>query len=168
MTTPVLIFQFGEDEAFTLAKLNVNFQALVSAINALAAEQVLQFGPASASAQYLGIGGGTLLGQLAAPSILVGPDGGTKYPVVTTQGATFQGDVEAPAMSVGSPTPFPVVTTNDAATLTTPGIVLQAEAVADPYTPAGATYSQAQAQNIIDLLTELLENLRTAGTLETP
>lgn len=140
MTTPVLLYEFSATEPFTLDKLNVNFQGLASVVNALAAEQVAQFGSASPSAQYLGIGGGTLLGQLAAPSILVGPDGGTKYAVVTT---------------------------NNAATPATRGAVLQAAAVADLSLTAGASYSQAQLQAVINKVDALLAALRTAGVLAT-
>lgn len=140
MTTPVLLYEFSATEPFTIDKLNVNFQGVASTLNALAAEQVLQFGSASPSAQYLGIGGGTLLGQLAAPAILVGPDGGTKYPVVTT---------------------------NDAATEATRGALLQAAAVADLGLTAGAAYNQAQAQAIIDKVDALLAALRVSGALAT-
>lgn len=140
MTTPVLLYEFSATEPFTVDKLNVNFQALVSTVNALAAEQVAQFGLASPSAQYLGIAGGTLLGQLAAPSILVGPDGGTKYPVVTT---------------------------NDAATTATRGAVKQGAAVASLGLTAGVAYSQAQMQAVISKLDELLSAMRVAGLLAT-
>lgn len=141
MTTPVIVQKFGpEDASFSLDALNQNFAAMVAAINALAAETVLQLGvtPGNLSG-YLPITGGTLAGQLTAPSMLVGPVGGTQYPVVTT---------------------------NDAATAGVRGVVKQAAANVDASASAVAVasanaaaqtgaYVQADVQTIATLANEL-------------
>ena len=82
MATPVLLYEFSEDEPFSTEKLNVNFSVLVSSINALAGEQLAQFGDVSANPAFMPVAGGTFLGQIAAPSALV-----SGYAVLTTNDA---------------------------------------------------------------------------------
>lgn len=69
----VTVHRFGVDDPFSLDKLNDVHQALVSAINALAGDDVLQLGvPVDSSPQYMPKTGGEFLGQIKAPSILIG------------------------------------------------------------------------------------------------
>ncbi len=93
MTTPVIVQRFGpEDASFSLDALNQNFAAVAAAVNALAADTLLQLGVTPGNLNgYLPITGGSLAGQVTAPSVLVGPVGGTQYPVVTTNDAATTG-----------------------------------------------------------------------------
>lgn len=69
---PVILHRFDEDNPLELAKVNANFQALVAAINALAGENAVQLGVViDDSPQYMPKTGGTFLGQVAAPALLV-------------------------------------------------------------------------------------------------
>lgn len=142
MSAPVIIPVFGPNgEPFTLERLNEAFAALVAAINALAAQQMLQLGGTPGNnAIYMPVTGGSFHGQITAPSILVGPPNGVQHRVVTT---------------------------NDAASKAVAGVVRMAEAVSD----LGATVSdppaQAEVQAIADKIDELLAALRATGILET-
>lgn len=76
----VVVNRFDEDNPFELDKLNENFQALIAAINALAADDVLSLGViVDSSPQYMPKTGGTFTGQVAMPSAIVGG-----APAVTT------------------------------------------------------------------------------------
>lgn len=93
MTTPVIVLTFGPNgQPFSLEAINDNFAALVAAINALAAEPLLQLGvtPGNLSG-YLPITGGSLQGQITAPSVLIGPVAGPQYPALTTNDAATTG-----------------------------------------------------------------------------
>lgn len=87
MSAPVIILSFSSPggQPFSLNGLDANFAALVAAINALAAEPLLQFGvtPGAASG-FMPVTGGSFAGQITAPSVLIGPVAGPQYPAVTT------------------------------------------------------------------------------------
>ncbi|MEQ8231216.1 MAG: hypothetical protein RLW61_14435 [Gammaproteobacteria bacterium] len=75
----VVLNRFDEDNPLDYDKLNANMQSIVAAINALAGDDVLQLGVVvDDSPQYMPKAGGTFLGQVAAPSLLV-----DSSPVVT-------------------------------------------------------------------------------------
>jgi len=141
MTTPVIVQRFGpEDASFSLDALNQNFAAVVAAVNALAADTLLQLGVTPGNLNgYLPITGGSLAGQVTAPSVLIGPVAGPQYPAVTT---------------------------NDAATAGVRGVVKQAAANVDAVASAVAVtsanaaaqtgaYVQADVQTIATLANEL-------------
>lgn len=93
MTTPVIVLTFGPNgQPFSLDGMNDNNAAIVAAINALAAEPLLQLGvtPGNLSG-YLPITGGSLLGQITAPSVLVGPVGGPQFAALTVNDAATEG-----------------------------------------------------------------------------
>jgi len=138
MAAPVVIDKFNESNQFSLNKLNSNFQSLVATINAIAADTLLQFGVSPGNqSDYMPVVGGSFQGQITAPSVLVGPVGGSQYNVITT---------------------------NDTATTTAVGVVKQATAVVDlNQTIAGPTVGEVQA--ISDKVDEILAALRTAGVL---
>jgi len=139
--TATVIFQFGDAEPFTLVKLNANFANMAAAVNALAADQMLQVGGAPGGAgTWVPVTGGQFYGQIAAPSILIGPVGGTQYPALTT---------------------------NDLATTSAVGVVKKAAASADAAAAPGAGYVQAEVQAILTELRDLKTKLRTAGVLAT-
>lgn len=136
------INRFDEDTPFTLARLNDNFQRLVAAVNTLAGEQIVQLGTVGGDdgSGALPITGGTLLGQLAAPSVVVGPAGGTQYPVVTT---------------------------NDAPTASVRGAVLRAAAIASVSTSISNPPTQAEVTALKTAINDILAAARTAGWLAT-
>ncbi len=139
--TATVIFQFGDTEPFTLVKLNANFANMAAAVNALAADQMLQVGGAPGGpGTWVPVTGGQFYGQIGAPSVLIGPVGGTQYSALTT---------------------------GDLATTAAVGVVKKAAASADAAGAAGATYVQAQAQAVLDELRDLKAKLRTAGVLTT-
>lgn len=167
MSTPIVIPNFGASgQPFSLDALNEALAAIVASINALSADPLLQYGVTPGNnSSYLSTIGGSLLGQLTAPSILVGPVGGTQYAVVTL---------------------------NDLATTAVPGVVKKATLNADQATTAlvisaadaDATYGQAEADLINELKTDfnalktehnnlvnsfnaLQAKMRTAGQLST-
>jgi hypothetical protein len=75
----MVVNRFDAGNPFELDKLNENFQLLIAAINALAADDVLSLGVlVDASPQYMAKTGGAFLGQITAPSCAVGGS-----PVVT-------------------------------------------------------------------------------------
>ena len=111
----------------------------MAAINALAAEPLLQLGVTpGVSAGYMPVTGGTFQGQITAPSILVGPVAGPQYDVVTT---------------------------NSAATTAAKGIVKMAAAVADLAQAISNPPTQAEVTAIQNKINALLAALRTAGEL---
>lgn len=137
--TATVIFQFGDDEPFTLDKLNANFAQMAAAVNSLAADQMLQVGAVpGASPEFVPVTGGQFYGQVGVPSLVIGPPGGTTYLAVS------RGDIASTA---------------DA------GLVKKAAASADAAAAAGASYSQAQVQAMLDELRDLKAKLRTAGVL---
>ena len=139
--TATVIFQFGDAEPFTLVKLNANFANMAAAGNALSADQMLQVGAAPGGAgTWVPVTGGQFYGQIGAPSILIGPVGGTTYPAVST---------------------------GDLATTSAVGVVKKAAASADTAAAPGAGYVQAEVQAILTELRDLKAKLRTAGVLTT-
>ena len=141
MSGPVIVLTYAGPggQPFSLGSLDANFAALVSAINGLAAEPLLQLGVSpGVFSGYLPISGGALYGSLSAPSILVGPVGG----------------------------PFAdVITKNDAATTALKGIVKMALAVADISTSISNPPTQAEVTAIKTTVNALLAALRAAGEL---
>lgn len=85
MATPVIVLTFGPNgQPFSIDGMNDNFAAIVAAINALAAEPLLQLGvtPGNLSG-YMPITGGSFQGQITAPSVLIGPVAGPQYAGLT-------------------------------------------------------------------------------------
>lgn len=142
MSTPVIVPVFGpQGEPFSLDSLNSALSAIVAAVNALAAEPVLQLGVIPGNQpQYMPITGGSFAGGISAPSVLIGPVGGTQHPAVTR---------------------------NDAATAAARGVVLLAAAVADLTQAISNPPTQAEVQAISDTVDALLAALRAAGSLAT-
>ena len=139
--TATVIFQFGDDEPFTLMKLNANFANLAAGLNALSGDPLFQVGTVpGGSGGFVPVTGGQFLGQIGAPSLVVGPVGGAQHPVLTTVSVATVSDV---------------------------GVVKQALASADTAPAAGDTYSQTQVQALLDELRDLKAKLRTAGVLAT-
>lgn len=68
----------------TPANVNANFAALAAAVNALNGELVVTIGAIDpgASVEFVPKTGGSYLGAITAPSLLVGPSG-AQHPVVT-------------------------------------------------------------------------------------
>lgn len=84
----VVLNRFDEDNPLDYDKLNANMQAIVAAINALAGDDVLQLGVVvDDSPQYMPKAGGTFLGQVAAPSMLVDSSPVVTQATVATAGA---------------------------------------------------------------------------------
>lgn len=139
--TATVIFQFGDAEPFTLDKLNANFANMAGAVNALAADQMLQVGAVpGGGATWVPTTGGQFYGQVGVPSLVIGPPGGLTYLAVS------RGDLATP---------------------TDVGVVKQAAASANAAGAAGASYSQTQVQAVLDELRDLKAKLRTAGVLAT-
>jgi hypothetical protein len=108
-------------------------------VNALAADQMLQLGAVPGGVgTWVPVTGGQFYGQIAAPSVLIGPVDGTTYQAVS------RGDV---------------------ASVSTAGVVKQAAASADAATAVGTSYAQAEVQAILDELRDLKAKLRTAGVV---
>lgn len=165
MTTPVIVQKFGaEDAEFSLEALNGNFAALVAAINALSADTVLQLGvtPGNQSG-YLPVTGGTLYGQITAPSVLVGPVGGPQNPVLTTgdQATTgVRGPVKQAAANADAAASTVAVTTANAdATYGQPEADLINELKAD------LTQLVTDFNAVVTRLNALQAAMRTAGQL---
>ena len=139
--TATVIFQFGDAEPFTLDKLNANFANMAGAVNALAADQMLQVGAVpGGGATWVPATGGQFYGQVGVPSLVIGPPGGLTYLAVSR---------------------------GDLATTTDVGVVKQAAASANAAAAVGASYSQAEVQAVLDELRDLKAKLRTAGVLAT-
>lgn len=145
--TAALIFRFSDGEPFTLEKLNANFAQMLSAVNALAGEQLLTLGTPPGAIDYVPVTGGSFAGQIAAPSLLVGPPGSQS----------------------------PVVTLADVASTADPGVVkqtaAQANATASTVAVAAANaatqtagYVQADVQSIATLANELKSDLTALVT----
>lgn len=68
----VLLQRFDDENPLNTADINLNFQALVAAVNALTGSNTLQLtGVVDDSPLYMPKTGGTFLGQVAMPSALV-------------------------------------------------------------------------------------------------
>lgn len=157
MSTPVIINKFDADNPFEVQKLNDVLQLLISTINALSADTLLQFGVTPGGmTQYMLVAGGQFSGQIGAPAVLIGPVEGTQYPVVTS---------------------------NDMATEANPGLVRKVPAVPDtgdmifnipsadgiavtsPDAPGqGAAYDVASVQAIATLANETKADMNTLAT----
>lgn len=140
MSTPVVVPLFGpQGEPFTLDALNEALAAIVAAVNALAGEPVLQLGITPGNQPgYMPITGGTFLGQIQAPSVLIGPNGGPLNEAIDA---------------------------GDLATTAIAGIVKMAAAIADLGQTISNPPTQAEVQAITDKIDGLLAALRTAGSL---
>lgn len=143
MTTPVIVHSFTAPggQPFSLVALDATIAAIVAAINALAAEPLLQLGVTpGVSAGYMPVTGGTFQGQITAPSILVGPVAGPQYAVVTT---------------------------NDAATTALRGAVKMAAAVVNLTQAISNPPTQAEVTAIQNKINEFIAALRVSGSLTT-
>ena len=138
MSVPVIVLTFTGPggQPFSLANLDANFAVFVAAINGLAAEPLLQLGVTpGVYSGYMPVTGGTFQGQITAPSVLMGPVGGTQYEVVTK---------------------------NSFATTAAAGIVKQMAAIADISTSISNPPTQAEVTAIKDKVNALLAAARTA------
>ncbi len=89
----IVVNRFDEDNPFELDKLNDNFQLLIAAINTLAGDDVLSLGAVvDASPQYMPKTGGTFLGQVVAPSLIV--DGAAVVTTATAATTAVRGAVK--------------------------------------------------------------------------
>lgn len=69
----VILNRFDDTNPLNTDGVNENFQALVAAINALGGSNLLQLGVVTDdSPQYMPKTGGTFIGQITAPSIMIG------------------------------------------------------------------------------------------------
>lgn len=84
---PTVVHQFNDANPFDVDKLNDSLAALVGAVNALAGDSQVQLSPAPGNDGSFGVpvAGGGFLGQISAPSILVGDPEGTQYLVLTKE-----------------------------------------------------------------------------------
>ena len=141
MSSPVVILNFTTPggQPFSLAALDANNAAIVAAINALSTTPLLQLGatPGVFSA-YLPLTGGSLYGQLSAPSMLIGPPGGPFYAVIHA---------------------------NSLATTAAAGLVKKMAAVADLATAISNPPTQAEVTEIKNKINALLAAARTAAML---
>ncbi len=138
MSVPVIVLTFTGPggQPFSLANLDANFAVFVAAINGLAAEPLLQLGVTpGVYSGYMPVTGGTFQGQITAPSVLMGPVGGTQHEVVTK---------------------------NSFATTAAAGIVKQMAAIADISTSISNPPTQAEVTAIKDKVNALLAAARTA------
>lgn len=136
MTTPVIIPEFGENYPLDYDKVNAMLRSLVGVINGLGGTALLQMGSAvSADTGYVPVAGGAFLGQISAPSILVGPNAGAKHDVVTT---------------------------NDFATGASGGVVLLAEEVAALIQAISNPPTQAQVEAIQAKVNAILGAMKNA------
>lgn len=140
--TITTINRFNENNPLTREKINENFQALMALINTLAGEVVVQFNnaPGNDGSQFVPKTGGAFFGQITAPSLLVGPNEGTKHPVLTT---------------------------DSAATEAVRGAVRMAAEVADLTQSISNPPTQSEVQAIQAKVNALLAALRTAGMVAT-
>ena len=84
--TATVIFQFGDDEPFTLMKLNANFANLAAGLNALSGDPLFQVGTVpGGSGGFLPGTGGQVFGQIGAPSLVAGAGGGAPHVGVVKQ-----------------------------------------------------------------------------------
>lgn len=138
MSVPVIVLTFTGPggQPFSLANLDANFAVFVAAINGLAAEPLLQLGVTpGVYSGYMPVTGGTFQGQITAPSVLMGPVGGTQHEVVTK---------------------------NSFATTAAAGIVKQMAAIADISTSISNPPTQAEVTAIKDKVNALLAAARGA------
>ena len=141
MSGPVIILNFTTPggQPFSLAALDANFAAIVAVINEHSTTPLLQLGatPGVFSA-YLPLTGGSLAGQISAPSMLIGPPAG----------------------------PFDaVIHAGSLATTAAAGLVKKMAAVADLATAISNPPTQAEVTEIKDKINALLAAARTAAML---
>lgn len=136
----VILTRFDAAAPFALDQLNANFQALAAALNSLAGERLVQLGTAAGNdgSGYVPEVGGTFLGQIKAPSILVGPAGETQHPVLTTDSAASEA---------------------------VRGAVLQAAELAELTQSISSTPTQGQVEAIQAKLNSLIAALKAAGAM---
>lgn len=135
---PLVIAEFDENEnPFSVEKLNDILKALAGTINSLAGETLVQFSPTNPDdgTGYAQLAGATFLGQISAPSILIGPADGQKYDAVSM---------------------------NDQATPAKLGIVKQAANVAQLAQAITSPPTQAEVEAIQTALNDLLTALVSA------
>lgn len=84
---PTLIHQFDESNPFSVDKLNDSLAKLVGAINALAQDSQLQLSPAPGNDGnvYVPVSGGSFVGQVSFPSVLIGDPDGVQYSPLTKE-----------------------------------------------------------------------------------
>lgn len=141
MSSPVIVLNFSAPggQPFSLAGLDANFAAVVAAVNTLSTTPLLQLGATpGVFSGYLPLTGGTLAGQISAPSMLIGPPGG----------------------------PFTaVIHAGNLADVATAGIVKKMPAIANIGGSVSNPPTQAEVTAIRDKVDALLAALRTAGIL---
>jgi len=138
MSGPVVILNFTTPggQPFSLAALDGNFAAIVAAINELSITPLLQLGATpGVFSGYLPLTGGSLAGQISAPSMLIGPPGGPFYAVIDAS----------------------ILATTAAA-----GLVKKMAAVADLATAISNPPTQAEVTEIKNKINALLAAARTA------
>lgn len=134
--TVTVIDEFSTENPYSTDKLNANFRALVGAINSLAGTEVVQFGATgNTGSGYVPVSGGAFLGQISAPSVLIGPTDGPKNNAVTT---------------------------GDFATQAQGGVVLLAAQVAELTQAISNPPTQAEVQAVQDKVNALLQALTNA------
>jgi hypothetical protein len=138
MSSPVIIQNFTTPggQPFSLVALDDNFAAIVAAVNELSTTPLLQLGATpGVFSGYLPLTGGSLAGQISAPSMLIGPPGG----------------------------PFDaVIHAANLATTAAAGLVKKMAAVADLATAISNPPTQAEVTEIRDKINALLAAARTA------
>lgn len=156
MTTPVIVPIFGPaGQPFTIDGLNDAIAALVATINALAAEPLLQLGvtPGNLSG-YLPITGGSLFGQLTAPSVLIGPVAGPQYAALTVNDLA----------STGAPGVVKKAVANADAVASTVTVAAVNAPAGGAGTAAGAWDTAANRDLAIALINELKADVTTLTT----
>lgn len=139
MPAPIILQEFNEENPFTLDHLNTLFRSLAGTINGLSGQQLINFTPFGGNddTAYLPLDGGDLTGPITAPAIQVGLTGSQ----------------------------YPVVTTNDAATLAVRGAVKKAAAVSLLALNASNPPTEAEVQSVADRLDALITSLKNAGVV---
>ena len=135
--TTLILPRFDSSTPVSTDTLNQSFSAIVNAINMLSGSDILQWGQMAGSSPYAELTGAAFLGGISAPSCLVGEAGGI----------------------------YPVVTTNDLATLGLPGIVMKAAAVVVLAQSISSPPTQAEVTAIQTALNNLILALKAAGSL---
>ena len=139
MPAPIILQEFNETHPFTLDELNIILRALAGTINGLSGQQLINFTPFGGDddTAYLPLDGGDLTGAITAPAIQVGLTGSQ----------------------------YPVVTTNDAPTLSVRGAVKKAAAVSLLGLNASNPPTEAEVQSVADRLDALITSLKNSGAL---
>jgi hypothetical protein len=139
MSGPVIIQEFSEENPPSIPALNTMLRSFVAAINGLAASPLLQVGASPVAAPgSLPLSGGSLYGQLTAPSLLIGPVAGPQYEVIHRNSKAGAADF---------------------------GIVKKAAAVPDLATAISNPPTQAEVTEIKNKINALLASLRAAESL---